>query len=224
MFQELSLSAIDLISWTLTNRPLEHEPGTHYAYSNFGYCILGRVIEQVTGKTYADAVQELILGPAGVTSMQIAGNTLADRATNEVAYDGSASTAGGTDPYGINVARMDSHGGWIATPVDVLRFAERVDGFSTVADLLTPGTIARMTTPSPANPIDRDPGYGMGWNVNALGIWWHRGNLPGTEAFLVRAADGHDWMAVANGSGIDLESLGWKMVDAITDTPPGQPL
>ena len=44
-------------------QPLGFAPGTSYTYSNFGYCVLGRVIERVTGKTYEAAVEELVLIP-----------------------------------------------------------------------------------------------------------------------------------------------------------------
>jgi CubicO group peptidase (beta-lactamase class C family) len=35
-----------LINWTLANRTITSPPGTHWAYSNFGYCLLGRVIDR----------------------------------------------------------------------------------------------------------------------------------------------------------------------------------
>ena len=41
----------------MLGRRLDFEPGTKHVYSNFGYCLLGRVIEQLTGKHYAEAVQ-----------------------------------------------------------------------------------------------------------------------------------------------------------------------
>ena len=48
MFQQPSSSQTDLISWTLDNvAALPQTPGTNYAYSNFGYCLLGRIIEAV---------------------------------------------------------------------------------------------------------------------------------------------------------------------------------
>ena len=65
-----------LITWTLKNLPLTYPPGQHWAYSNFGYCVLGRVIEQVTGQPYADYVQSKILAPCGIGDMRIAGNKL----------------------------------------------------------------------------------------------------------------------------------------------------
>src|SRR5262249_39849061 len=42
----------DIIRYTL-GRPLDFDPGTAFAYSNFGYCVLGRVIEAVSGESYA---------------------------------------------------------------------------------------------------------------------------------------------------------------------------
>lgn len=53
-----------------------------------------------------------------ISNMRIAGNTLGERATNEVKYYDQTRR----DPYGLNVARMDSHGGWIATPSDLTAF------------------------------------------------------------------------------------------------------
>jgi CubicO group peptidase (beta-lactamase class C family) len=47
MFLNPGMNSHALIRWTLQNQPLQNEPGTHYAYSNFGYCILGRLIEKV---------------------------------------------------------------------------------------------------------------------------------------------------------------------------------
>ena len=94
-----------LIQWTLNHRPLQHTPGTNYQYSNFGYCLVGRIIEQRTGMNYQAAVQSLVLTPAGVKSMQIGGDTLADRAEGEVKYYGQ-----NEDPYHqvMRVSRMDA--------------------------------------------------------------------------------------------------------------------
>ena len=43
MFLDPTMETRDLIKWTIKNMPLLAEPGLEYAYSNFGYCILGRV-------------------------------------------------------------------------------------------------------------------------------------------------------------------------------------
>jgi CubicO group peptidase (beta-lactamase class C family) len=104
MFSNREMSQRELIAWTLAHMPLTVPPGSSYAYSNFGYCLLGRVIEKITGQTYEQYIKDNILKRCGIVDMQIAGNTLSDRAASEVKYHDQT----GRDPYGMNVARMDS--------------------------------------------------------------------------------------------------------------------
>jgi CubicO group peptidase (beta-lactamase class C family) len=47
---------------------LEFEPGTKFVYNNSAYFLLGAIIEKVTGKTYEQAMQENVFGPAGMTN------------------------------------------------------------------------------------------------------------------------------------------------------------
>jgi CubicO group peptidase (beta-lactamase class C family) len=141
MFINPRMNHEQLIHWTLANLPLSHKPGTVWAYSNFGYCVLGRVIEKLTGKPYDVSVRRSVLAPCGITDMVIAGNTLAERKPGEVVY---YSQGGDRSPYSMNVRRMDSHGGWIARPIDLVHFLTHVDGFSP-HQLLRRGTIKAMT-------------------------------------------------------------------------------
>jgi CubicO group peptidase (beta-lactamase class C family) len=50
----------------IMNRPLEFEPGTRGHYSSSNYTLLGWVIEKQTGKSYGDALDEVILRPLGM--------------------------------------------------------------------------------------------------------------------------------------------------------------
>ena len=102
-------SAFKSLFWTQLSTAFE--PGEKFVYCNFGYCLLGRIIEKMMGQHYDDAVRHLVLQSCGVTDMEIAGNTLAQRRRGEVKYYGQ-----GDNPYDMNVTRMDSHGGWIARP------------------------------------------------------------------------------------------------------------
>lgn len=174
MFTNLSMTADQLISWTLDNRPLTYTPGDHFVYSNFGYCILGRVIEKITGQSYAQAVKSLVLQPSGITDMQIAGNTLADRIPNEVIYYGQSE-----DPYNFNITRMDSHSGWLASATDVARFQAHVDG-QDANTIISPNAITVMTTPSTVQT-----NFGCGWFLDNAAIrqsWYFQGGLPGSSA------------------------------------------
>jgi CubicO group peptidase (beta-lactamase class C family) len=210
MFRDPKLSQRELIGWALREAPLKFAPGAHYAYSNFGYCLLGRVIEKVTGLSYADYVQRAVLAKCGIRDMRLAGNTLAQRARGEVVYYGRAGS--GTEPYAMNVTRMDSHGGWLASPGGLVRFALHVDGFQTTPSLLRAESIKTMTTASAANP-----GYACGWCVNAAPNWWHTGSLPGTLTILVRTASGLCWAAFTNTrvEGLNLDEMMWQVVRAV---------
>ncbi len=68
-----------IIRFTM-GKPLDFAPGTAYAYSNFGYCVLGRVIEAVSGKPYHELVRQEILAPLGIRGTQLGKNLLRDRA------------------------------------------------------------------------------------------------------------------------------------------------
>jgi CubicO group peptidase (beta-lactamase class C family) len=207
MFREPRLDHRALIAWTLRNRPLSSQPGTRFAYSNFGYCVLGRVIEKVAGRPYASYVRDALLRPAGIADMEIAGNTLAERLPLEVRYYGQ----NGENPYGMNVRRMDAHGGWLARPAALAAFASHVDGFSR-RSLLRPGSIRAMTRASTAHS-----GYARGWSVNRYNNWWHNGSLPGTTTIMVRTHSRFCWAALANTRrpdsdiGLALDNLVWAM-------------
>jgi CubicO group peptidase (beta-lactamase class C family) len=215
MFLHPKMSHGELIGWTLENQPLTQKPGTKFAYSNFGYCILGRLLEKLTGIPYSQAVQREVLTKCGITAMRIGGNTLAERAKMEVryyAYD--LNVLLGIHPYAMNVARMDSHGGWIARAGDLVQFAMRVDGFPNPPDILRADTVRTMTTPTAASG-----NYACGWLVNKVPNWWHNGSLPGTTALMVRTASGLCWAALANiraeGIDIGMDQMMWKIAKAV---------
>jgi CubicO group peptidase (beta-lactamase class C family) len=209
MFRPPNLSHFELIAWVLADRPLDHPPGTTHAYSNFGYCVLGRVIEKLTRRPYGDYIRGQILNRCGVTEMTIAGNTLEQRQSGEVKYYAQ----GGENPYGMNVRRMDSHGGWIARPADVVNFLMHIDGYAKPPNILKPDTIRTMTTGSAVSP-----GYAKGFSINKYGNVWHNGSLPGTSTIAVRTRGGFCWAAFTNtrrnnsALNSDLDRLNWDMV------------
>lgn len=210
MFRHPEMDHAELIARTLRDQPLKQKPGAHYAYSNFGYCLLGRVIEKASGKPYADFIQESVLAPCGIERMKIAGNTLADRIAGEVVYHGR----NGEDPYHMNVRRMDSHGGWLASPADLVKLLTRCDGTASPGDLIKKGTFKQMMTPTKANP-----GYASGWAVNAAPNRWHSGSLPGTSTIAVQTASGLCWAGFTNSRSKDLgnalDRLMWDLAKAV---------
>lgn len=214
MFMNPSMSRRELIGWTLNNMPLINQPGTHFEYSNFGYCLLGRVIEKVTGMPYATFVQENILAKCGITTMEIGGNTLAEQKQDEVYYYDKGGWA-----YKMNESRMDSHGGWIATATDLVKFLVRLNYNPHKPEILKPKTLAKLYDPTLLGS-----NYAKGWSVNSANNHWHNGSLPGQQSFAVNTNDGFSWAVLVNTRtdgdfASDLDKLMWQVRKTIKKWP-----
>lgn len=204
MFQKPNLNHTKLIEWALKEYPLTGPLGKTYAYSNFGYCLLGRIIEARTRQLYDSYVRNAILSPCGIKMMHLGAN---QPGRNEVQY---YDENGKVVVHPMEVRRMDAHGGWVGSPTDLVKFGLRVDGFSDPPDILKDDTVKAMTYRGGVNP-----GYGCGWNINEHGNYWHSGSLPGLTSILVRTQGGDVWAACANtrrdGMGLALDKLMWKL-------------
>jgi D-alanyl-D-alanine carboxypeptidase len=99
-------------------RGVEFEPGSDWAYSNYGFTLLGVVIEKVTGQSYYDYVQQHVYAPAGMTR---SGSLPEDHAPSDLSI-------GYTKPPGTN--------GWVPnTETLPYRGTSAGGGYSTVEDL-----------------------------------------------------------------------------------------
>lgn len=221
-------------------RKLDFDPGTRYAYSNLGYCILGRVVERISGQAYGDYVRQHVLGPAGATGAQLARTF--EAADSEAAYYdypgaplveatpgvGSARTV--VAPYGAYAMEtMDSFGGWIASAPDYLRFMMAVDGQRGPA-LLRPATVQMMLA-SPPGQGPKPSYYGLGMMVRVVkgGMnWFHTGSHAGTKTLAVRASSGKAWVVTFNslpkdrsGFSGDVDATLWRAANAVKTWPDG---
>jgi N-acyl-D-amino-acid deacylase len=204
-------------------QPLDFDPGERYAYSNFGYCLLGRVIEKVTGQPYEKYVQEEVLRPLGITRARIGGSLEDQRAEGEVRYyavndkQGLATVGGGAGekevPVSYGVWRqetLDAHGGWIASAPDLAKFAaafDYADDASTASKLITRESVDLMLGPQVmiAAATDAKPArfYGLGWFIEPASgqrahIARHGGALACTAASLMHFPDGTNLAVLFN--------------------------
>ena len=207
----------------MLKRPLDFDPGRKYAYSNFGYCLLGRVLEclpSAHGRRYEQLVRDEVFAPVGALSPRL-GRTLTT-SVDEVRYgmpviegepavrEESVFTPGEkvAPPYGAwNLEAMDSHGGWIASATDLVRFAMGCDEAATEPSskrqaLLSRAMIDEMfAKPTGDDLTESEIWYGHGWNVRTSGNGrntWHMGALDGTSTILVRRSDGMTWAVLFN--------------------------
>jgi N-acyl-D-amino-acid deacylase len=227
--------------------PLDFAPGERYAYSNYGYCLLGRVIEARSGQPYESYVREHVLAPLGISGM-VLGKTRPDgRQPGEVRYydtgvyrsvfadDRGAEVA---EPYGAwCVEAMDAHGGWLASAVDLARFACAFDRPES-CPILKAETVRLMFADRGAPSETTENGkkvtrqYALGWQVRDIEgavEARHTGSLPGTSTILIRRADGkniavlfnsrHSALAPRLSGAIDQELS--PLLDSFADWPEG---
>ncbi len=109
------VTPVNVIEYMLA-QPLQFAPGERSAYSNFGYCVLGRVIEHVTGKSYKEAIEQDIFRPLEIRDIKLGRSAAQVRDPREVWY-----------PVGdkvFSVEVMDAHGGLIASAPALCRFLD----------------------------------------------------------------------------------------------------
>jgi len=203
-------SVEDVIRY-MRGQPLDFDPGSRYVYSNFGYAVLGRVIEKITGQSYEEYVKANVLEPMGITRMTIGATRPSGRLDGEVKYYETAGNATSVFPGegmvpwpygGFYLEAMDSHGAWVASTLDLLNFVKHIDPRTAPTPFLSTASTTAMLAHPPA-PLWQGSAYwyGLGWLVRPSGgdaNWWHDGSLPGTTTLVVRAYNGLTWAAFFN--------------------------
>jgi hypothetical protein len=192
-----------------------------------------------------------VLQPLGISRMRLGRNLLQDRAPGEVRYyDGMRRTGRAISgpnigrqvplPYGVEcIETMDANGGWIASPVMLVRFA---DAFNDIKNckLMDEQSIRTMLARPPGAPglENGKPGphyCGCGWDVRPVAerqgryTKWHGGLLAGSSTFLLARDDGINWAIVFNSdtdhAGTEFaattDALLHQIADRIKDWPEG---
>jgi CubicO group peptidase (beta-lactamase class C family) len=222
--------------------PLDFNPGEKHVYSNFGYAILGRVIERLSGMPYEEYVRARVLAPVGANRTRLGKTRLSQALTDEVRYYfpglglnaplvQSVFPGEGMVPanYGdFYMEALDSHGGWVSSTIDLLRFLSGVDGRANRPDILSATLVTEMTSNGATVCAGGACYYAGGWMVRPAqgdANWWHGGSLPGTTAILVRTYHNYSWVALFNartGTGnfdAELDTALWNALAGATSFP-----
>lgn len=161
--------------------PLEHEPGTRYLYSTYGFNLAGAVVESAAGMPYDQWVRERVLAPAGIAAMQPddVHRLIPRRARG---YRRSAESGLLENCALADTSNKVPGGGWVATAEDLVRFARAL----MEGELLTQASLKQMWTPA-ALRGGKPTRYGLGWNVyrqDGQLIVEHSGGQQGTNTHL----------------------------------------
>jgi len=187
------------------SRPVAFEPGSRMEYSNYGFILLGRVIELVSGEPYQRYVEEHIYQPAGMMHTDSRPKTeyVSGRAVGYTA--GQSGLVPNTD--GMPWSGTSAGGGY-STVRDLFLFAEALQS----GKLLSPELLREATQASP-----KRQDYGMGFYVLPDGGYGHGGGAPGINGELhILPHSGYVLVALANRD----PRMATNMVDFITSILP----
>jgi len=182
----------------ITNRAPNFEPGTKYAYSNSGYIILGYIIEKVTGKSYQEALQEMIAAKAGLKDTYL--GTGATDAGKQESFSYLYFGEWKQDP-GTNLSTPGGAGAMISTPADLVRFIQALFDLK----LVSKQSLLRMKQDS----------LGMvPFTYNGSTFYGHTGGIDNFGAWLVYQPE--EKLAMAYTSNAKVYPVG-KIVDGVFD-------
>jgi D-alanyl-D-alanine carboxypeptidase len=156
-------------------RTLKFEPGIKWEYSNYGFLLLGVLIEKVSGKSYYDFVAENIYKVAGMTNSGSEPESvkIANRSKGYMRDRFEMVSNESTLPW-----RGTSAGGGYATAADLMEFA---------VALMSNKLLKAETLTEATRPQFRTGTYGFGFQIgrpDEARTYGHGGGAPGMNAIL----------------------------------------
>ena len=173
-------------------------PGTSYSYYNLGYCLLGQIIEVLTGGTYEDYLRK-VEAKAGVEDVWIGKSDKGGRRANECVYYAQY----GSTAYGNDMSVVGACGAVINSAPNLMKVVCAMDYGTVVPDILKKETLDMVYKDyTTANPPTTKNGYGYGWRIlhYTLDNWasFHGGNINGTATIIVRGKNGVNGVLLCN--------------------------
>ena len=187
---------------------LDRPPATAHVYSNLNFCLLGLLVADVTGRSYEESVNQLVLRPLGIRGMRTVGTHEAN--LSEVVHRSA--------PGRVYMEALGGAGAWVATPSDLVTIVDSLDtsrpGWHPLPAELAAMMPVPMTGVSFPDPGERT--YGLGTIVWPDGSWGHSGTVESTHAMVAHRPDGVTWSILVSGeTPSDTESLGRVLADAL---------
>ncbi|MFE0451349.1 serine hydrolase domain-containing protein [Streptomyces sp. NPDC058914] len=171
------VTAVEAVRIAFTHPPADRG---RFAYSNTNYVLLGLVVEQVTGRSYASEAERRIIAPLGLASTSFPGSRTSLPSPHGRAYD-----TDGTDVTALDPRTAGAAGELVTTLADLDRFyAALLSG-----ELLTSHRLREMLDTRTAHGV-----YGMGLFPVTLPcgvtVWGHNGRIAGSYVRTAATVDG----------------------------------
>lgn len=183
---------LDLIS----RQPKVGKPGEQWSYSNAGFVLLGRIVENASGEGYFDYIQRHIFAPAGMTAT---GYDSREDVVPHLAVGYLQDDVFGLEPAKANWETLpfkaSPAGGGYSTNSDLLRFATALRS----GRLIRKDTIERMF--KDGVPVMAGHTYNAGFDEGIFSgrhVRGHNGGAPGMNADLALVWETGDAVAVTS--------------------------
>jgi len=193
----LELRTLDDYVKLYGSRGLAFKPGSKWDYSNYGFILLGVVVEKVSGQSYYDYVRDHIYLPAGMTATgsDPEDDAVSDRSVGYTEDGGKMHPNTDSLPY-----RGSSAGGGYSTVEDLLRFATALQSNKLLDAVHT--TVLTTGKVDMRGPGEAAPRYAYGFGVmhrNGTICFGHDGGAPGMNGDLeICPSAGYVIVALAN--------------------------
>lgn len=176
-------------------RSVRFEPGSRFEYSNYGFVILGALIDKISGQNYYDYVRDHIYIPAGMTSTAVPTPESQPVPNLSLGYTKRGGSTWHTE-RNSPAFRGTAAGGGYTTVGDLLRFANALQQHK----LLDPNSTEMLTARANSTLIGIKYGYGFEVStLNGLRCFGHGGLGPGTDGDLkICQAAGYVVVVLAN--------------------------
>ncbi|WP_433266665.1 serine hydrolase domain-containing protein [Actinosynnema sp. CS-041913] len=178
-------------------KPARFEPGTGWSYSNTNYVLARLVVERVTGRSFAEEMQRLVLGPLGLSGTvvpEVSPEIPEPHAHAYYRYE-DAGEQETVDVTRQNPSWISTGGDMISTTADLATFISALVG----GKLLPAPLLAEMCTPHPTGIPNMD--YGLGVFVQDTDgggtVITHNGGIAGHGALMYSTPDGSRTLTAA---------------------------
>jgi CubicO group peptidase (beta-lactamase class C family) len=210
IYQDIQpLTTIDEMLLTPIEPPA-FPPGADFRYSDGGFVLLGGVIEQASGQTFWDYLDEHIFQPAG---MESTGAFAPDGLPDNTAYGLIYQRLGvRVNNASVLPARPGPAGDFYTTAADMLRFATALQdntliGPELTEEMFTPAV--SMGTALPGSTAE----YGLGFTITTSGDIvriGHSGGFPGISSWFAMYPDlGYTVVTLSNYDSVGLVLGNW---------------
>ncbi|MGC5584884.1 serine hydrolase domain-containing protein [Ornithinimicrobium sp. W1665] len=180
-------------------------PGTDRRYSNTNYLVAGLIVEELTGRPFAEVLRTRITAPLGMTH-----TALGPDGPEPVTGFSPIMPAGSTDTVSYRALETSTGaaGGMVSTAEDLMTFAEAL----TEGRLVSPESWSEMTD---VTEVDDGIAVGLGLMEDEAGRLFHEGDLPGYRSLLILPSAAEDGVVVlANDSYINVFLLSERLMPA----------